>query len=299
VQDLRVQVKASDKNIWLRLRGDATIFASAFLFYFSTVVVRWSRESADIDAAYFVFARFVLGFATVCSVMAVRRIGPRVKSLHLLIGRAVSNTVAVFCFYKAVTVTTVAEGNILNMTFPLFVALFSWIVLKAQRDMKSLGMVLVAFAGVWLVIAPDLSVMKIGNLWGLASGITAAVAIIYLNVSRQYHDTHTILFFMFGLGTVIIFLVYRSHIFFPDGEAIFYLLLCAVTGVAGQYLLTLGFRYVTAVEGSIVASARILLAALLGPYLAGDPPLTIAGWVGAVMIFGANVYLAARKVATA
>lgn len=283
---------------WRRLRGDAVIFASAFLFYFSTVVLRWARHSVDIEAAYFVFARFVLGFAVVCAIMGGRRVGPKVRSLHLLVGRAISNCVAVFCFYKAVEVTTVAEGNILNMTFPLFVALFSWVVLKSQRDVKALVMVLVAFVGVWLVIAPELSALKIGNLWGLASGITAAVAIIYLNVSRQYHDTHTILFFMFGIGSVLIFLVYRSHIFLPDREALYYLLLCAATGVAGQYLLTLGFRYVTAVEGSIVASARILLAAILGPYLAGDPPLTTTGWVGALLIFGANIYLAVRKVAT-
>ena len=46
-----------------------------------------------------------------------------------------TNTIAVYCFYKAVDVGSVAEANILNMTYPLFVALFSWIFLRDQRDL--------------------------------------------------------------------------------------------------------------------------------------------------------------------
>lgn len=278
-----------------RLLGGLAIFASAFLIYLSTVVIRWSEGAVRIDAAYFVFARFMLGFIVICTVMAVRRTGPRVHSYHLLIGRAVFNCIALFCFYKAVTVTTVAEANILNMTFPLFVALFSWFFLRAQRDLKALVTVAVAFAGVWLVLAPDLSGFKTANLWGLASGTTAAAAIVYLNLSRQTHDTGTILFFMFGIGALVIFALYHQYLFVPGPRELLFLLMCAGLGVGGQYLLTLGFRYVTAVEGSIVASARILMAALMGPYIAADPPLTLLGWVGAVLIFGANVYLAARR----
>lgn len=280
-----------------QLLGDLAIFVSALFIYLSTVVIRWSESHVRIDSAFFVFARFLLGFIIVSTVMAARKSGPKVRSYHLLIGRALFNCIALFCFYKAVTVTTVAEANILNMTFPLFVALFSWFALKAQRDPKALATVVVAFVGVWLVLSPELSGFKSGNLWGLASGTTAAVAIIYLNVARQAHDTGTILFFMFGIGALVIFVLYHRFLFLPGPKESIFLLLCAGLGVAGQYLLTLGFRYVTAVEGSIVASARILMAALLGPYIAADPPLTLWGWLGAVLIFGANVYLALRKVA--
>ena len=112
--------------------------------------------------------------------------------------------------------------------------------MKKQRDLGASLTVVVAFVGVWLVLAPDFSSFKPGNLWGLASGTTAAAAIIYLNVSRQYHDTDTILFFMFGLGSAFIYLLYRKHIFMPDPQALFYLLMCAGFGVVGQYLLTLG-----------------------------------------------------------
>lgn len=280
---------------WRSLVGWLAVFASAFCFYMSTVVIQWSRSRVNIDAAYFVFARFLLGFVVVSTVMKVRRRRLHLNNHHLLIGRTLSNCAAVYCFFKAVTVTTVAQANILNMTYPLFVAIFAWVFLKNQRDRITLVMVLIAFAGVWLVLSPGGFSLNLNHLWGLLSGLTAASAIIYLNISRRYHDTHTILFYMFGLGSVVIYFLFYEHMFFPDTTEFYYLTLCASTGILGQYLLTLGFRYVTAVEGGIISSTRILLAALLGPVLVAEPALTIAGWAGALLIFSANVVLAARK----
>ena len=158
-----------------------------------------------------------------------------------------------------------------------------------------MGIVAVAFAGIWLVLSPGDIHLGWANVWGLCSGVMAAVAIIYLNISRRHHDSQTILFFMFGLGAVLILVFFHDTIFMPNAQELFYLMSCAVAGVLGQYLLTYGFLYVTAVEGSIISSSRILLAALLGPVLVADPALTLSGWCGALLIFSANVVLALRK----
>ncbi len=115
--------------------------------------------------------------------MVYRRQYPRPRSYHLLLGRTVFNCVAVYCFYTAVDLTTVAEANILNMTYPIFVALTSWAVLRNQHDPMALVMVAVAFAGIWLILAPGMIDFKLVSLWGLASGLTSALAMTYLNVS--------------------------------------------------------------------------------------------------------------------
>jgi drug/metabolite transporter (DMT)-like permease len=242
-----------------------------------------------------VFSRFLLGFIVVSTTMIIQRQRLQPKKYHYLIGRTVANTIAVFCFYKAVEVGSVAEANILNMTYPLFVALFSWFFLRNQRDMFSLIIVGVAFAGIWMVLSPGDIKLRWENLWGLSSGVTAAAAIIYLNISRRYHDSQTILFFMFGLGMLIMLIFFHDKIFMPDITELFFLLSCSVAGVLGQYLLTYGFFYVTAVNGSIISSSRILLAALFGPLLVADPHLTIVGWCGALLIFAANAALALRS----
>ncbi len=102
---------------------------------------------------------------------------------------------------------------------------------------------------------------------------------------------------MFGIGSLIMFLFFNSHFFIPSRQAFIYLAACSALGIGGQYLLTVGFRYVTAVEGSIISSSRILLAAICGPLIAMDPALNMYGWIGALLIFSANVILAIRKAA--
>lgn len=259
------------------------------------MVIRWSQAEVTIDPSFFAFFRFLTGFLVVCAVMAFSSQPPRPRRYHLLVGRTVANSVAVYCFYMAVKVTSVAEANILNMTYPVFVALLSWGMLREQRDPAALVLVAVAFAGIWLILAPAKIDIKVPNLWGLASGVSASFAIMYLSVSRRYHDANTVLFFMFGLGTLLMAAVFHRHFFWPNSTCLYYLALCAAAGIAGQFLITIGFRYITAVEGSIISSARIFLAALLGPVMTGEGPLTTAGWIGAILLFGVNAALAVRR----
>jgi len=292
---MNIQHLGFDFNVSRRTIGWSAVFGSAFFFYLATLIIRWAAPHVTIASAYFVFARLLLGFIVVSVTMLLQQKRLQPQRFHYLIGRAVANTVAVFCFYKAVEMGSLAEANILNMTYPLFVAVFSWFFLRGQRDLWSLLIVVVAFAGVWLILSPGDMKPGLANLWGLGSGITAAVAIIDLNISRRYHDSQTILFFMFGLGSVLILIFFHDVIFVPNAEELFFLLSCSVAGVLGQYLITFGFLYVTAVEGSIISSSRILLAALLGPILVADPSLTVWGWCGALLIFSANAVLALRK----
>ena len=292
---MNIQFSGINSKVSRQAVGWFAVFGSAFFFYLATLIIRWAEPYVAIESAYFVFARLLLGFIVVSVTMTLQKGRLKPERYHYLIGRAVANTIAVFCFYKAVEMGSVAEANILNMTYPLFVAVFSWFFLRGQRDFLSLLIVAVAFAGVWLILSPGDIDPGLGNLWGLGSGITAAAAIIYLNISRRYHDSQTILFFMFGLGSILILIFFHDALFIPNATELFFLLSCSVAGVLGQYLITYGFLYVTAVEGSIISSSRILLAALLGPLLVADSSLTVLGWCGALLIFSANAVLALRK----
>lgn len=242
----------------------------------------------------YTFARFVLGFIVVSTSMLLGGRRPQCNQTHYILGRMLTNTIAVYCFYKAVEVGSVAEANILNMTYPLFVALLSWFMLRGQRDLFALGIVAIASVGIWLILAPNATTIHINDFWGLLSGIFAGFAIIYLNLSRRYHNSETILWYMFGLGAVLMLPMVYAHLTVPSQSELTYLFSCSVAGVVGQYLLTYGFLYVTAVEGAVVSSSRILIAALLGPLLVADPPLGASGWLGALIIFAADVALALR-----
>ena len=247
------------------------------------------------DPAFYVLTRFLLGFMIIAIILMVKKRPPCPIKYHLLVGRAVANSVAVYCFYMAVRTTSVAHANILNMTYPVFVALITWSFLHEKLEYRTTLALLAAFTGIVLILHPGDMTLNINHLWGLGSGISAALAIIYLNLSRKVHDSETVLFYMFGLGSILIYAGFNERMVLRHEMDIVYLLLCGIFGIAGQYLITMGFRFVTAVEGSILSSTRILIAAFAGPLLAIDPALTAKGWSGALLIFSANAYLAFRK----
>lgn len=262
----------------------------------ATVVIKraWI-EGSLIDPAMFVFSRFSLGFFIILGIMLIGGKKIRVVNMHYLVGRTIANCAAVYCFFKAVEMTSVAQANILNMTYPLFIAVFGLCFFKEKTDRITLFVVLVAFAGVFLILNPGSMQFSFHSLWGLASGLAASGAIIYLNLSRRVHDTDTTLLFLFGLGSVLIFVVFFPKMAFPGTIDLKYLLSCSLFSIAGQYLLTFGFKYVGAVEGGVISSTRILLAAILGPVIAMDPVLSVWGWAGAFLIFSSNVYLSFKS----
>lgn len=278
-----------------QMAGCILVFAAAACYYLSTVVIRRAYGHVPITPAFFVFVRFFLGFVIVCGSILLKGHRLRPKRYSLLIGRAVANGAAVYCFYSAVAKTTLAEANILNMTYPIFVALLSWVFLKKQRDLTTTLGALAAFAGIYLILAPGPLQFGWVHLWGLASGLSASIAMIFLNLSRQYHDTETVLFYLFGIGTLLTYAAFSDAIYWPRPIELYFLALSSGFAILGQYCITFGYRYVTAVEGGIISSSRILLAATMGPFIAADPFLDLRGWLGAGLIFLVNAALAWRK----
>lgn len=286
----------------LRLLGGLLVLGSAFFFYLATAIIHWGAQNhVPVGSEMYTFGRFVFGFGVVSLSMLLHRKAPKTTHMEYILARMVTNTIAVYAFFKAVEVGTVAEGNILNMTYPLFVALFSWFMLKQERDVPSLFVVALSFVGIWLILAPPAGAhfSLLHDSWGLMSGFFAAFAIITLDLARKYNDAETILFYLFGLGAVLLLPFVVKDLALMNMKAVWYILICSIAGVAGQYMLTYGFFYVTAVEGAVLSSTRILIAALLGPLLVSDPPLGVAGWLGALIIFGCDVALAVRHPKTA
>jgi drug/metabolite transporter (DMT)-like permease len=278
------------------LYGSIAILTSMWCFYLETAVVRWATAGAvALSTPFLIFVRFLVGLLIVAGVFLLKRKPLRPRGYLPLLGRAFTNLLAVFCSYKAVELTTLAQGSILNMTFPVFLGIFSWFVFKAQRDLVALMMTVVAFCGIFLVVSPGDFSLDWNSLWGITSGIIAAVSLMLLTIARQHNDTDTVMFVVFGAGAVALYLVFRETLYIPDREETFYLLLGALMAVAGQYLLTMGFRYVTPVKGGVLSSTRILIAAFVGPYITSDPQLTFLGWIGALLILGTNIYFIARK----
>ena len=280
-------------RVWF---GRLAILTSEIFFYLASVTVRWSQDAQlELSSTFFVFVRFLVGFLLASSVLIAKRQPPRPRQFPLVLARALFYVAAVFCFFKAVETTTAAQGNILNMTYPMYTPLFAWLFFKQKRDLGAMGMAALAFVGMALVIAPTNMTFEWGTIWGVASGLITGFAVIFLNLARQQNPTEIVLFFVFGIGTALLYAMFGRGFFLPNQLEFLYLAGAGVIGVIGQYVLTFGARYVNPVEGSMISSSRILFAAFLGPLICSDPALSLTGWVGALLIFAANACMILRN----
>jgi len=282
-----------------RSLGRLMVLLSAFLLYFTTVIIRWSSEVTELSSGDFIFWRFFGGFLSVAPIVFFfcGVDGLRVRKFHFVLGRAVFNLAAVASLYLCIETRTLAEGNILNLSYCVAVPLISLFVYRL-KDVRTLILSLISFFGIALVINSAepgglfFSGVSIGTLWGCLSGLMASLSIFSLKFARDSNDTLTVLFYMFLLAMVLSTIVFWAELNWPDSNELFYLLLSTASGILGQFALTLGYGYVSAAQGSVIGTTRILFAAFLGPLLTSDAALHVSGLAGAILIFVVNYLIA-------
>ena len=114
--------------------GWLSVLLSAICLFLATAVVRHASKSVDLPVSLFIVARFSVGFFITGLIFSYRRRLPQVFEWRFLITRVFCNACAVYCFYRAIELTTLAQANILNLTYPIYVALYSAVFDRGRRD---------------------------------------------------------------------------------------------------------------------------------------------------------------------
>ncbi|RMF13529.1 MAG: DMT family transporter [Candidatus Dadabacteria bacterium] len=264
-----------------RLKGLALVVGSAIAFALATVVVK-VLSRFDTPAPTIAAGRFWIG-AVGLSIWFLLRTGrlPWPRRPELVLGRAATNLVAVLLFYAAIARATITNANILNLTYPIFIALLAPLLLRERTSRRQLVAVAVGVAGVWTLIAPDFGgAGSVGDLIALACGFVSAFAVILLRAARQHDDADTIVWFVMVAGAAVLTPQLRwLGIAAPHQVGLW--VLAGILGVAGQLLITTGYRHVSALDGSIASTSRMLFAVLFGAWLLDEP-------LGVHIFFGAG-----------
>ena len=265
-------------------RGIIFIMLSELCFTVSTIFSKLLTSSSDVSAMEVTFSRFFLGFLVVSVAVYKNSISLVANKLSLLVWRGVLNTVAVILFFLASQYTTITNTHMLNMTYPFFIFLFAPLFFRQEKISPFLYLILiVALAGIWLVINPNLNSINKGDIFGLLSGLVAAFAIITLNMARKNDSTMVILFYLMSIGTILNGLVMLPVFIWPQGSQWLLLLASASVGVIGQICITYGYKYITARAGSLVSTSRVLYAVVLGMLIFSED-LTLRIATGGLLI---------------
>ncbi|MCB1109547.1 MAG: DMT family transporter, partial [Chlamydiia bacterium] len=196
-------------------------------------------------ALWMAFIAFFSGFVVACAQVWKEGFSS-VKTarffLHFL--RGFFGVIATFLFVISLQYIPLVNATLFFNATPLFIPIFSRIILKAQVPRKVWVAVLIGFVGIVCMIRPNFHTLgRPGDLIGLGSGFFLALAMILIKILSKTEPTRRINFYAYGYGALLLlpFLFFSTP--FPLVSNIGWGVLAGVSMVLVQTLLVQAYRH--------------------------------------------------------
>lgn len=219
----------------------------------------------------------------------------RLKDIWCFIGTGLFSIVFFnYCYFKAITITSVSVAAVLLYTAPVIVMLLSYFLFHEKFTKRKVAAVVLTFLGCVLVTgivgSGDVLSPK-GILVGLGAGFGYALYSIFgkFAIERGYHS-FTISFYTFLLSSVgSLFLANRQVLVSAIQEKSligFFIVFAMVSTVIPYLTYTMGLKYMENGKASILASVEPVVAVLLGIFVFHEN-MTMTGILGVVLVLAA------------
>ncbi len=272
-------------------KGILLLAISELCFASATVFVKFASSGTNIPAIEVSFFRFFLGFFIAGFAMLRTKVSFKPVKTKLVIWRAILNTLAVILFFLSIKYTTLTNANMLNMTSPVFIFLFTPFITKERIKSIQVFYLFLTMLGIYFIINPNFIQINIGDWLGLLSGVVSALAVMTLRMARNFDSTALILFYLMAIGAIINCFLLLPVFVIPSNKQLVFIIVSAVLGFSGQVFITSGYKYIEAAKGSLVSSTRIIYAIIFGVLIFSER-ITFMWITGSILIIvslvGAN-----------
>lgn len=282
--------------------GLIALFVGAALLGASAIFVRISETSPSLTAFYRAFLALPFLFIWVLRSKHDQPIKNYLSKDNLVIlflaGVFFGSDMAIWNW--AISFTSVAHATLMANTAPFFVTLVSFFFLRQKIESSFFRALILAFAGVSIVILAGSgsdSTRLLGDSLGLIAAIFYAA---YILVIKKLTDTvppaHTLFFatlftavFLFPIGLL------ESESFFPSSQKGWIILLAyaVISQALAQGLITFGISRLSAHLSSLILLVQPVAAAIYGWLLLSESINLWQGLGGAVVLFG--IYQASKE----
>lgn len=228
----------------------------------------------------------------------------KVKDIWCFIGTGIFSIVFFnFCYFRAITLTSLAVAAVLLYTAPAFVMLMSAVLFREKITPVKLISLATTFLGCVLVtglIGTQNNIGTAGILAGLGAGLGYALYSVFSRYALDKgYNSLTISFytFLFALiGTLpLANLPVMADVVRADWTMLPFCLLFGLVSTVVPYIVyTLGLKDMENSTASIIASIEPVTAAVLGMAVYGER-LTILQAAGVLLVIGAIVICNIRK----
>ena len=263
------------------------IFGS-FCFGTMNALVKWTSDHTDVWMIIMVRSA-VIAFA-VAAFAASRGISLKVNDHRTMLLRCIVGLIAMILYFTALGRIPIGQAVTLQYTGPLFVALLSGRILAERVSPSVAILVLTAFAGIVLIISPEVGSVDPNALLALGSGFFAALAYMYVRELRKTDSPATVIFWFAAFSVVGSIVQSAPYVSELDSNTIAALIGIGIGAGGGQVGITMAYHKANAAWVSAFSYLTVLVATFYGFTFFGES-LSVADWIGGVLVVGSGVAL--------
>lgn len=245
--------------------------------------------------------RFTIGAIGLAIILLVTQGRAAFRPLHpwLQAARGVCLAIATMCFFAAIFVMPLAEATALIFLAPIFTALLSGPLLKEQVRPVTWIASMIAFAGVALVLRPNLAELGLVALLPLGSAFAFSLMMLANRaVAGQGSALSMQLFVAAGAAPILILCAVfgglsgaqRFALSWPDWTVVARSAIVAVSASTAHWFIYLGTTRAGAATVAPMTYVQLLVAITLGWLLFGDTPDAMT-MLGSAVIIAAGLFL--------
>ena len=279
---------------WQRqeIQGARALVLSSLAFSLMTVCVK--QLGGRIPVSEIVLVRSVVSIALTGTAMALGGINPLGSNRRLLLLRGICGSIALLCFFEAITSLPLASATVLQYTYPTFTAGAAWLLL-GERLRRRIGIaVVLGWIGVVMVIQPEwLGAGQIGLatqpvMAALGGALFTALAYVCVRrLSTNEHPLVIILYFPLVSIPLTLPMVIQNGVW-PVGLDWLWLLGVGVLTQLGQIWVTKGLSCLPAARATSLNYVQVLFAASWG-WIWFNESNTAFTCMGAALVLSASV----------
>jgi drug/metabolite transporter (DMT)-like permease len=245
--------------------------------------------------------RYLFGAAGLTIVVALvhGRAGFVLPRPWLQLGRGAAVSLATICFFMAVMAMPLADATAIQFTSPIITALLSPLVLRERTTGATFLATLLAFAGVLVVLRPNLLALGLVALYPLGAAFGMSWLMMF---NRKAAGDAPVMVMQLLLAAIAAPLLVAAaalldgfggapfRIGMPSPEVVLKCLAVAVFATLGHTLIYAAIVRATAATVAPMTYVQLLIAAGLGWALFGDAP-DAATFAGAALIIAGGLLL--------
>jgi len=245
-----------------------------------TVRMATRLSCSPVQTTFFRFAFALTGI----SLMVTLGWGKlRIVNGKALFWRGFFGGLSVLFYFLSVHFSTAAKGTLLNYTYSIWANIFAVVFLGQNPPKGYFFILLLAAAGVWLVLGVQFGTFNWGDLIGVLSGATAGAAAVAIKEARRTDNSLSVFASFSFLGFLLSgFLLLVGPWCLPSsvpllgwnpvgGAGWTILLAMGAISMLAQLLFTEGFGYVSLATGTLLSLLVPVGAAVLGLLVLGEP----------------------------